>query len=1162
MADINFSAAPYNDRFDPSANRTRVLFRPDRALQQAELNEMQSIQDNNILQLGNRIFSDGAMQNGMSFSIDSNAKTITVEDGAVYLAGKVRNFTKQTIPFNGVGNEKIGVKVQQSIVDYNTDPTLLDQTQGVENYLGQGADRLVENVILVKDDPTAATIYEFNDGVLFVQPDRPEFSIINDTLATRTYEESGSYQVEGFKMWAEKSQLEGMVDLVIDSGTAYVMGYRIHKPTATRIPVPKSTDFHTVAQETHTYMTSSRYIMVGSDSVKSVNQVIARTQSPSSGVTVTKGAADGRDPLPSQYTSIDPSTVNLWTNNPQKYYTRGTDYNIVEENGIQYVDWNTGANGTEPATGSSYIMTFDYDCVMKPNIDYKVTTTPHTGDAGWDTKIDWNGMTGLKPKDNGLIRVSYDFYLARADLITLDKTGSFTVITGQSDRTDIAEPPVTKDPLTLTMGTIFVYPNSDTAIATNTGVFRLSMADLQNIKSRLEDVEYNQAIQALENASIATEDPLALRGVFADGFVDFSRMDTNLSSVAVSFDDASITTIVNAPESQVKTPSFAQSASLAHLWGKVVTAPYTENKEIYQPFATEAMNVNPYAVYDKLGVLQLSPSKDNWIEQNKITVNKEDTMTVKMDRWWAHKRSTTSVKSLQSLVKNIDLDGNQQWDMGFTYDQDKKMGRTGTLTNVATSVRDSAIEYIRVRDITFTATNLQPMADNLYLTFDKIRVPVTPTGSTVAGSTTGTIRANANGVATGKFTIPSGVRCGTREVALQNDTNSAITTYTANGTMETTTETITTTHVTIHLYDPLAQSFTFNEDRVVTSFDLYFASKSSTDNVIVQVRGLSDGGFPNQTVYAERILTPSQINVSNDASVATKVALDDPLMCVGGQSYALVIITDSNEYTMWVGTLGHNRVDSPSTKVVSQPYVNGVLFSSSNARTWTVHQDSDLKFAVYTAIFNETATVQFDPLTDLDSDMLLLMAEYLTPANTGCTWNVKVIAKEDVGVVSIDSVPWQPLTNYVEQMTNQIVVGMVQLQATFKSNKFISPMLTLEDLLFINFVSETEGDYYSLNIDSSEAPFNTLTVSYDANLPQGCTVTPKFSTDGGVTWQSFTVDPALARQSADYTRYTYSQRLSTTGTYTQLKLKLELRSDNRFYHPRVRRLTAVFKDLA
>jgi hypothetical protein len=84
------------------------------------------------------------------------------------------------------------------------------------------------------------------------------------------------------------------------------------------------------------------------------------------------------------------------------------------------------------------------------------------------------------------------------------------------------------------------------------------------------------------------------------------------------------------------------------------------------------------------------------------------------------------------------------------------------------------------------------------------------------------------------------------------------------------------------------------------------------------------------------------------------------------------------------------------------------------------------------------------------------------------------------------------------------IIGLAELQATFTTSTYISPMLALDDLLFVNFISETDGDYVSLNIDTTDAPYNTITMAYDVNLPAGCTVTPYYSTDGGTTWVNMT----------------------------------------------------------
>lgn len=1161
MADINFGVAPYNDRFDPKKNRTKVLFRPDRPLQQSELNEMQSIAEHNLRQLGDRVFADGAMQTGMSFIIDEEAGTLTVDDGLVYMAGKVRVFKRQSIPFTGQGDENIGIRLVQRIIDHNEDPNLLDQTQGVASSLSSGADRLEEYVQLTVNDEAAPTLYEFVDGQLFLTPDRPEFSMLNEVLAQRTYEESGSYQVSGFNMWVEPSQgSDDTVDLVIDSGTAYVLGYRIHKPTSTRIKLKKSQEFNSVALETHTYSNTDRKFRIGSNSVKAVTQVLAVTNSPSAGIQVSKGTADGRDAIPAEYTSINRDTTVLWTNSPEQIFARGTDYTIVEENGVQYVNWNTGLNGREPATGVSYFMTFEYTRIMRPNIDYKAVRKDRAeGVPGWDMEIDFNGMTGHKPKTNGTVSVSYEFFLSRKDLITLDHTGKFTIIEGVPNReSEVASPSLT-DPLTLMLGSVHVYPNSDLADATNIAVTRLRMEDLQRMKRRLENVEYNQAVQVLETQATKSQDPLMMRGVFVDSFTDFRKIDPNLTTVAFSLDDATITLMTHTPNNQKKKPAFNMGQSVASAWGRLVSAPFTERREISQPLASSAWNVNPYAVYNKQGVLKLTPEADNWIEEEKVTVHDEDQITTRLNRWWGHQREGDPMGNLsaqnQFLVDNTSLVGEQQFGSHFN----RTSSVEGIMHSTAQQTRDEVIEYIRQREISFKATNLLPLTNNLALTFDGISIPIIPTGDTVAGQSTGTVRSNSKGEVTGKFMIPSGIRTGTREVTLQNNDNMASSVYVAQGTRKITTETITKTRVTFNLFDPLAQSFAFPSSRVVTSVGVYFGSKPTTDNLIMQIRGLSEGGNPNRTVYAERMLTPADINVSEDASVETKIALDDPLIVDGGQSYCAVFLTDSTDYTMWAATMGEPRIDRPSETIVAQPFVNGVLFSSSNAVTWTPHQETDLKFHIYTAEFNEQGVIEFDPMENIDSNGILLMASYLTPANTGCYWEVKVVNGADVGVVSIDSVPWVPLANYTELRT-PFVVGLAKLRATFKASRYISPFLALDDLMFVNFVTETSGDYVSLNIDSTDAPFNKITFAYDAYAPSGSSITPKYSTDGGATWKSFTVTPSTSRQSAEFTRFTFDEKISTNATNTQIKFKLELRGENRFVSPRARRLTALWKD--
>ena len=190
MADIDLTTAPYFDLYDPASNYTMLLFNPDRPLQQRELNEMQSLSSYYMKQLANTTMRDGDVQDGMEYTQDG--KNITVSDGLVYVAGKVRSFPKQTVAITGDGMETLGVKVVQNIVTSADDSSLNDPTQDVVSTGSAGADRLKETVQLVANDSTAATVYQFNNGILYRQNLNTELSRVQDIMARRTYATNGN----------------------------------------------------------------------------------------------------------------------------------------------------------------------------------------------------------------------------------------------------------------------------------------------------------------------------------------------------------------------------------------------------------------------------------------------------------------------------------------------------------------------------------------------------------------------------------------------------------------------------------------------------------------------------------------------------------------------------------------------------------------------------------------------------------------------------------------------------------------------------------------------------------------------------------------------------------------------------------------------------------
>src|SRR5699024_8592838 len=149
--------------------------------------------------------------------------------------------------------------------------------------------------------------------------------------------------------------------------------------------------------------------------------------------------------------------------------------------------------------------------------DYKITIEG-SGDARqW--YIDFNGLSGNKPVADSMVTVDYTYFLARKDLVIIDKDGAIAVKTGQADSINAVSAPNHIDPYTLNLGTVTIMPDSVTAVTTKSNLNRLSMAELQSMKTRIDNLEYNDAVNALDNPSMAGVNPVVLRGVFSDGFI-------------------------------------------------------------------------------------------------------------------------------------------------------------------------------------------------------------------------------------------------------------------------------------------------------------------------------------------------------------------------------------------------------------------------------------------------------------------------------------------------------------------------------------------------------------------------------------------------------------------------------------------------------------------
>lgn len=272
------------------------------------------------------------------------------------------------------------------------------------------------------------------------------------------------------------------------------------------------------------------------------------------------------------------------------------------------------------------------------------------------------------------------------------------------------------------------------------------------------------------------------------------------------------------------------------------------------------------------------------------------------------------------------------------------------------------------------------------------------------------------GILAFEFNMPGGVfKTGERTVRLvdniDNDASSAAsvgeTTYFALGTLQSTQQTLLTTRTvqsqrvtTIQRArpkDPLAQTFFVDpiqnpEGLFVSSLEFYFKTKSSTVPVSMEIRRTING-FPESVItsipFGEVTLNPEDVNVSETGSVATKFSLPSPVH-LGPGEYALVLISNSDEYEVFVAEMG--KTDLITSQIISKQPYTGVFFKSQNASTWTPVQEEDIKFKINTAVFQSSGSVDFE-LNDNDT---------LTFTGTLTTGSAVVTGIADTSDLSVD----------------------------------------------------------------------------------------------------------------------------------------------------------------
>ena len=202
--------------------------------------------------------------------------SVRVEDGVYYIRGFFVTNSAETYVLDKYTNTpsyRVGFTVTETLLTPESDSSLLDNATGSSNFAAKGAHRLKMSLALSKlartstSDSTFIQLMDIKEGLVQSLVRATEYSVLEETLARRTFEESGNYTVRPFQFVAKESVTlnknvgvftagadtddgntasTSLLALQVSPGKAYISGFELEKMAPTLKDVNKARDFNTV----------------------------------------------------------------------------------------------------------------------------------------------------------------------------------------------------------------------------------------------------------------------------------------------------------------------------------------------------------------------------------------------------------------------------------------------------------------------------------------------------------------------------------------------------------------------------------------------------------------------------------------------------------------------------------------------------------------------------------------------------------------------------------------------------------------------------------------------------------------------------------------------------------------------------------------------------
>ncbi|MEP0842196.1 MAG: DUF4815 domain-containing protein [Phycisphaerae bacterium] len=1175
------------DTFDPAKNYKRVRYHQDRDLLDSELNEQQDIINNERRKLADILFKEGAIVSGFGVTVAANV--LTVAEGLVYIDGCLERVPGAVLTYDPAktsGADYVYVELLKYNYGYNQDAVLINPATGeptaerekwvlsLKNHDTSG-EALPNNVTQRK----VVAVHKFDRGtgdvtatvreksnlylqdllgtlpgsritVASITEDQLAFAAAEglnsllQNLAERTYDQAGSYLVKGLDSFIGDNDGQN-VEVITNAGRAYIQGFRLQKDLPTTTLVPKSTAVKSVRGEQKTYVIGTRRYALNNTPLKETTQVEAIVEIVSN---ITRGSVGGGEDLLVPNPVVDILEVSQGAT----VFQEGADW---QQSG-NYVDWL--GSGNEPAIGTTYTVRWTYTKQMIEGTDYVdggwfgrsghpaadeyfylVTAQSAAGETPYDSakvvsrdtpageinRLSWLPVSGA---------TGYRIYRGTQNTVRADFQRLKDVAAGVTSYTDdgvdviVGGNPPASNTSGLTMSPVQVEPG-------NLSIINFGRADIgdEPVAGSNCSIDYDYYVGRRDIIYATTREIKRLEGAPADwpklpivpeGTLGLCSVDCPPNSVDMTVFNFGLTRVTmdqiheiikDVEDLKYNDAQFQMNNELQNRDAQTKKGVYSDDfsndaqSDIYHSeWSARIDRVRRFAAPARTAsatVLTVNPSASNALFKGSLALLPATERVLVEQTDWSEVKNINPYAVFEKPDASVEITPN----IG-------RRGQTG---------------------IAVVGSNFQSNANNVTIRCD---------GQVVASG----VHADTAGRVSASFVIPENVRNGNRIVEMTDGLYSARAGIQINDPMVITrieriveeriirvpvVQVVWRTQIVTVRNDPLAQTFSFTEDKVVSGVGLYFTAKDPSIPVTVQIRGVTTG-LPNGVIFAEKVLAPGDVSLN----VETKVVFANPFYAQAGTSYAVVLLTNSSNYRMRVATLGQLGQNGVITR---QTYAAGVLLESSNAETWTPLNGSDLTMKIYGYDFQPSGEVRFQPITGVQFSDLNLDEYSSVPQGTGIAWEYST----DGGVLWDAIVPAEE-----ERLPN--LASQVLVRALFSSNAAnISPALIHKDVNLIGYLNNTTGKYLNRENELTQGVSSTK-IYTQMNIPSGTTINWFASNNGGATWEAMSI-LTTRKIDQEWTEYTLTRTFSDPNG-NRVRYKAEMTGNNLVY-PRIHTLGAT-----